>query len=93
MSSLADGALTELRESTRGKLQAQRRVIAAQLTGDGSSAGRFPRSLTMRLLIQRPQLLGRLATPLLGKQVAGTLATALTLSYETRPDPVRGPGR
>jgi hypothetical protein len=39
------------------RLQAQRQVIAQQL-GSGSGTSReFPRSATMRLLTQRPQLI------------------------------------
>jgi hypothetical protein len=45
------------RQELRLRLQAQRRVIAQQL-GNGSGApGGFPRSTTMRLLTQRPQLI------------------------------------
>lgn len=60
-----DDELALLRESIREKLQAQRRVIAAQLLPAPGAAGRFPRSMTMRLLIQRPDLLGKAALGLL----------------------------
>jgi hypothetical protein len=44
------------RQELRLRLQAQRRLIAQQL-GHGPGAPReFPRSTTMRLLTQRPQL-------------------------------------
>jgi hypothetical protein len=50
----------------RVRLQAQRRVIASQL-GDGSGAPQvFPRSMTMRVLTQRPQLMYRVLGGVLG---------------------------
>ena len=63
MSADDDLALAQLRESIQGKLQAQRRVLAAQLLP--ADTGRFPRSMTMRLLIRRPDLLGKAALGLL----------------------------
>ncbi|HEX9473175.1 MAG TPA: hypothetical protein VF931_03240 [Steroidobacteraceae bacterium] len=57
MSSAAEQSLDAQRQELRARLQAQRRVIAEQL-GNGSHAlGKFPRSITMRLLTQRPQLI------------------------------------
>jgi len=49
----ADVQLQELRL----RLQAQRRVIAEQLDNGSGAPREFPRSTTMRLLTQRPQLI------------------------------------
>jgi hypothetical protein len=57
MNSAVERSVEAQRRELRVRLQAQRRVIARQLAGDAGAARDFPRSTTMRLLTQRPQLI------------------------------------
>jgi hypothetical protein len=52
------------RQQLQAQLQAQRRVIASQLMAGSAEA--FPRSVSMRLLTQRPQLIYRVLGGLWG---------------------------
>jgi len=49
------------REELRARLQAQRLVIAGRLGVVAGEEGGYPRSATMRLLTQRPELVARAA--------------------------------
>ena len=49
--------LGERRRTLCGQLQAQRELIAHQLEPGAAAASDYPRSMTMRLLGQRPGLL------------------------------------
>jgi hypothetical protein len=66
MTALTELTLEAQSQALRIRLQAQRRVIAGQL-GDGPGAARaFPRSMTMRVLTQRPRLMYRVLGGVLG---------------------------
>lgn len=66
MNAAAERSLAAQREDLCARLRAQRQVIARQLGIDPGGSGGYPRSKTMRLLAQRPELiirtLGRLAS-------------------------------
>ena len=66
MSSAAERFLDERRHDLRMRLQAQRRVIAQQLGNGSGTRAEFPRSTTMRLLTQRPQLILKILGGLVG---------------------------
>ncbi len=53
-------------QALRLRMQAQRGVIASQLSDGSGAAMAFPRSVTMRVLTQRPQLLYRVLGGVLG---------------------------
>jgi hypothetical protein len=57
MTSATERSMDAQRQELRMRLQAQRRVIAEQLSHGSGAPRDFPRSLTMRLLTQRPQLI------------------------------------
>lgn len=61
MSAPADLSLAGQRLALRRQLQEQRQRIADQLDLAATNDGGFPRSMTMRLLIRRPDLALRLA--------------------------------
>lgn len=61
MTAASDLSLDEQRLALRQKLQDQRRRIAHQLELASAADGGFPRSVTMRLVIRRPDLALRLA--------------------------------
>jgi hypothetical protein len=54
------------REELRSRLQAQRRVIARQLRAGTGKRPEFPRSMSMRVLTQRPQLIYKVLGGLFG---------------------------
>ena len=62
----------EQRQALRGRLQAQRAQIMRQLDPATATGSKYPRSMTMRFLIQRPaltfKLLAGLASLLLGSR-------------------------
>ena len=60
MTSDNDSSLLEQRQRLRQRLQEQRRVIAQRLGSASEARSRYPRSITMRLLTQRPGLVIRL---------------------------------
>ena len=60
MTSTTDGALAEQRQTLRLQLLAQRERIAHQLGVSPSVTNGYPRSMTMRFLIRRPDLAVRL---------------------------------
>ena len=66
MSAAREPSLEAQREELRLRLQAQRRVIASQLSPGSGAPRAFPRSMTMRLLTQRPQLMYRVLGGVLG---------------------------
>jgi len=70
-------SLAEQRQSIRGQLRLQREVVALQLAPSDGHEGRFPRSMTMRALIHRPELVARLATLLAGARFAGKVSATL----------------
>jgi hypothetical protein len=70
-------SLAEQRRSICQQLRLQREVVALQLVPDAEARGGFPRSMTMRLLIQRPELAVRLVTLLAGPRFAGEVSASL----------------
>ena len=60
MTHAAAATLAEQRLALRQRMQDQREQIALQLDPAADNDGSFPRSLTMRLLIGRPALSGKL---------------------------------
>jgi len=81
-------ALVMQREILRRRLQAQRNVIAHQLAVGVAVDSRYPRSMTMRFLTQRPALAGRLltgaATLLAGRHFFRALTVALAVASIAR---------
>ena len=59
-------SLEAQRQALRIRLQAQRHVIARQLSAGSGATQAFPRSMTMRVLTQRPQLMYRVLGGVLG---------------------------
>lgn len=72
MTRIAAASLQEQRLALRRRVQAQRTKIMCQLDPATAIDGNFPRSMTMRFLIQRSalavKLLAGLATLLLGSR-------------------------
>ena len=68
--------LAEQRLALRGQLRARREDIALQLFASKVS-GTFPRSITMRVLIHRPELVGWLVAWLAGARVGGAVSALL----------------
>lgn len=66
MSVATEPSLETQRHELRIRLQTQRREIARQLRSGSGTSMVFPRSKTMRLLTQRPQLLYRVVGGLFG---------------------------
>lgn len=60
MSPGSDGSLLEQRQRLRQRLREQRRFIAQRLGSASEVHSSYPRSITMRLLTQRPGLFIRL---------------------------------
>lgn len=81
MNTTGDSSLSEQRTQLRRQLQAQRRQMEAQLGHTRSSAidPAFPRSVTMRLLLDQPSLLMRFVSLILGARLAGSLRTVIGL--------------
>lgn len=72
----SDPTLAEQRLALRGQLRAQREQIALQLFAS-NVPGAFPRSVTMQVLIHRPELVGRLVAWVAGPRVAGMVSALL----------------
>ena len=69
-------SLVEQRLALRGQLQAQRQDIAERLFA-AKARGQFPRSITMRLLVRRPELAGLFLTLVAGKRLAAPVSALL----------------
>ena len=74
---LAPSLLTQ-RLDLRGQLHVQRQEIAEQLF-ESKARGRFPRSITMQLLMRQPELAGRLVALVAGARVAGSVSALLVV--------------
>jgi hypothetical protein len=74
-------AATPPREALRAQLHAQRRVLALRLAPDGAAPGRYPRSVTMRVLLRRPELLVALAQRVAGVSFIKPVATLLLVAH------------
>jgi hypothetical protein len=83
MTKLTPLPLVEQRQALRRRLQAQRRQIAHLLAPAPGVGSAYPRSMTMRLLSQRPllaaELLAELAILLIGPRHFRSLSMALAL--------------
>ena len=66
MTQVREPSLGAQRQELRNRLQAQRRVIARQLRTGSGTPPEFPRSMSMRLLTQRPQLIYKILGGLFG---------------------------
>ena len=78
MSSGDTPSLVEQRHSLRLQLQAQRLLLAGKLAP--VAGGSYPRSMTMRLLINQPALLAKLASLMAGPRHAGVQPAVLALA-------------
>lgn len=72
---LAPSLITQ-RLELRGQLRVQRQEIAEQLF-ESKARGRFPRSVTMRVLMRQPELVGRLVALVAGARFAGVVSALL----------------
>ena len=90
MKQIEDPSLREQRESLRLQLRAQRQRIALRIDPPPVTPSDFPRSKTMRFLMQRPQLLATLgsivAAKLVGPRAFKGIAAALTVIGMVRSD-------
>jgi len=77
-------SLAKQRQSVRDQLQLQRQIVARQLAPPVDIQGRYPRSMTMRLLIHRPELVARLAALLAGARFAGKVSAILLVIGKLR---------
>lgn len=77
---MSAGAATPLagqRQALREQLGLQRARLARALAGGGN--GGYPRSITVRWLIQEPELVTRLAAKVVGGRVAAAVPVVLVL--------------
>jgi hypothetical protein len=96
MSSIKDVSLFEQRQTLRLRLQEQRQLIAYRL-GPAPATSGYPRSITMRLLTQRPdvavKLLSGLAKLLVGTRFFKVATTALAVASIVRLVAINRQGR
>lgn len=76
-------SLVKQRLGLQGKLQAQRREVVEQLT-ESRARSRFPRSITMRVLVHHPELAGRLVALIAGARVSGSVSAFLVVLQALR---------
>lgn len=97
MTKLTPVPLSEQRQALRRRLQAQRRQVAQLLAPAPGVGSAYPRSMTMRLLRQRPllaaELLAELAILLIGPRHFRSLSMALALVRVVRASAVGRPPR
>ena len=83
-----DAPLVEQRQALQRKMQAQRQLLALQLRPASENNGSYPRSMTMRLLTQRPTMTAKLfagfATLLLGARIFKSITTILAVANFVR---------
>lgn len=76
--------LAEQRQLLRRQLLAQRQLIAQQIAHAPGAKNGYPRSMTMRLLTQRPALVIKLITSittlLVGARLISAISTTLSLA-------------
>lgn len=77
-------SLAERRQALRLQLLAQRQLIAQRLEVSPAAAGEYPRSMTIRFLVQRPALAATLfaglGTLLVGTRFFRSMTTGLALA-------------
>ena len=71
-------SLVEQRLALRGQLRDQRQEVAEQLF-ESRAQRRFPRSITMRVLMRQPELAGRLVALIAGARFAGSVSALLVV--------------
>ena len=79
MSSGPLAPLAEQRRLLREQMGTQRQVLAQDLAAAGVGGG-YPRSITMRWLIQEPELVARLVKRAAGGRVAAAVPVVLILA-------------
>ena len=82
-------SLAEQRAAVRAEIHLQRDKLAQRLSILGGTPGGYPRSVTMRLLMQRPELVAKLAALVVGPRIAGQVSAGLALVQALRPGSVR----
>jgi hypothetical protein len=80
----SEPTLAEQRQSMREQLHVQRQRIAEQLAPGADVQGRFPRSVTMRLLMSRPELLLRLLLLMARARLTASLIAILIIARVLR---------
>ena len=75
----SESSLAEQRQFIRGQLRTQRQKIAEQLAPDANAQDRYPRSVTMRLLIDQPNLPAKLITLISSARFADSIRAILVL--------------
>ena len=86
---MTEPSLAEQREAVRAEIHLQRDKLAQRLALLGGTPGGYPRSATMRLLMRRPELLGRLFTLVAGPRLGKPVSAALAVAQALLPDSVR----
>jgi hypothetical protein len=71
-------SLEAQRLALRVQLRVQRHEVEEQLL-ESRAGGRFPRSITMRVLIRQPELAGRLVARVAGRRFAGSVSALLVV--------------
>lgn len=71
-------SLEAQRLALRVQLRVQRHAVAQQLF-EAKAGGRFPRSVTVRVLMRQPELAWRLAALIAGPRVAGSVSALLVI--------------
>jgi len=80
------GSLIEQRETLRRQLQAQRQLIAKQLSGTPEVNNCYPRSMTMQFLTGQPALLtGQFATLLIIVRLIKSIISIINPSRTVQP--------
>lgn len=76
-------SLLEQRVVLREQLRVQRQEVAEQLF-ESKAGGRFPRSITMRVLVHQPALAGRFVALIAGARFAGPVSALLIVAQMLR---------
>lgn len=76
-------SLVEQRLALRQQLRVQRQACAEQLF-ESKARGSFPRSITMRAIMRRPDLAGRLVALIAGPRFAGLTSALLVVAQTLR---------
>ena len=79
MTPIHDSALDERSRAISTALDVQRRALSARFARQ-SEEPRFPRSVTMRVLVQRPAMVARLLPIVMGSHRLATLVSLLAIA-------------
>lgn len=80
MTSEDPSSLTEQRRLLREQLEVQRLRLSYQLAVSDSANDAFPRSMTLRWLIQEPELVIRIVERVAGKRAAAVMPMLLVFA-------------